>query len=134
MSYNPSAVKLVDVDLHEEAEKYRKEQQESLIIDFDEAVREEQSKAVKIKFQGKLYELPKSAPAWLPLFVNRHAKNGVLNDEQNLKLIEGLLGKEFSDKIVDEQNNFVSFELVNDKILTPVMEMWGISGTENVKK
>lgn len=134
--YKPGETKLVDVDLQAEAEKWKDEQQESLIIDFDQAVEEEKAKATMVKFQGQTYKLPKSAPAWLPLFVNRHGQgpNNELTDKKNLELIEHLLGKDFASKIADDKNNFVSLQLVNDKILEPVMKQWGFEGASADKK
>lgn len=126
--YDPENVQLEEVDLHEEAENWKQRQQEELIIDFDQAVAEEKAKAIKVKFEGQTYELPKSTPAWLPLFINKHAdESGVVSDEKNLEMIAALLGKEFAAKVADDKNNFVSFELVNQKILKPVMDEWGFS-------
>lgn len=127
-SYDPENVKLKEVDLHEEANRWKEKQQEELIIDFDQAVAEEKANAIKVKFQSKVYELPKSTPAWLPLFINKHAdENGVVSDTKNLEMISALLGKDFAAKVADDKNNFVSFELVNDRILKPVMDEWGFN-------
>lgn len=124
--YDPKNVQLEEVDLHQEAESWKRKQQDDLIIDFDQAVAEEKAKAIKVRFEGKVYELPKSTPAWLPLFINKHAdKDGVVSDEKNLEMIAALLGRDFAEKVADDKNNFVSFELVNSKILKPVMEEWG---------
>lgn len=133
--YDPKKVKFVDVDLDEEAEKWKEKQQADLIIDFDEAVAEERAKAILVKFQGQEYELPRKAPAWLPLFINRHMnESGEIGDQDNLKMIAGLLGKEFADTITSEQNNFVSLDSVNEKILKPVMKKWGFSGFSDTTK
>lgn len=126
--YDPENVQLEEVDLHEEAENWKQKQQDELIIDFDQAVAEERAKAIKVKFEGKAYELPNSTPAWLPLFINKHAdENGVVSDEKNLEMIAALLGKDFAEKVADDKNNFVSFELVNSEILKPVMDEWGFN-------
>lgn len=120
--------------LQESVQEDRQKQQERLVIDFDEAVAEERAKAIDVRFDGAVYQLPPNAPAWLPLFINRHSKNGVLPDEYNLELIERLLGKEFADKIVDGGNNFVSFESVNKRILEPVMKEWGLDAEDVTEK
>jgi len=122
--------------LDKAVQEYKQDQQEALIIDFDEAVAEERANAIIVKFDGQEFELPPKAPAWLPLFINRHGqgKDNELSDKHNLEMIERLLGKEFASKIVNEDHNFVSFESVNDKILQPVMQHWGFSEAGNVKK
>lgn len=113
-------------ELNKATEKHAKKDRKRLIIDFDEAVKEKGSDPIVVKFQGNEYELPANAPAWLPIFINRHTDdNGVVSDKHNLDLIVRLLGEEFADKIMDAGNN-VSFELVNTAILQPVMEQWGL--------
>jgi len=103
-----------------------KNERKKLIIDFDEAVEEQRSEAIEVKFDGQLFKLPSTPPAWLPLFINRHQdENGVVDDSKNLEIIEKLLGEGFASKILDA-DNFVSFELVNDKILEPVFSHWGM--------
>lgn len=130
--YDPENVKLEPVDLEEEAEKWKQKQQDDLIIDFDQAVAEQKANAIKVRFEGRTFQLPRSTPAWLPLFINKHADaDGVVSDEKNLEMIEGLLGKEFAEKVADDKNNFISFELVNEQILKPVMEEWGFTDFED---
>lgn len=118
--------------LTKEALKEGRKERQKLIIDFDEAVKEQRSEPIIVKFRGEQYELPPVAPAWLPLFINRYSQNGEVDDNHNLELIERLLGKEFADKIIDA-GNFVSFELVNEKILIPVMNHWGIEMEDTSK-
>jgi len=114
-----------------------KNERKKLIIDFDEAVKEQKAEAIEVKFDGQMFELPSTPPAWLPLFINRHQnENGVIDDSKNLEIIEKLLGSEFASRILDA-DNFVSFELVNDKILEPVFAHWGMelndeSGKEKI--
>lgn len=112
--------------IRETARKFQQEKEGALVIDFDEAVKEQKAKAIQVKFGGSTYELPAEPPAWLPLFIEQNSKGGELDDEKNLELISLLLGKEFAGKIVDDKNNFVSFESVNNYILVPVMNRWGL--------
>ena len=114
----------------EAAARLAKKEEEELFIDFDEAVKENEAKAIRVKFDGQVFNLPRTVPAWLPLFLNK--SDG--SDKDNLKLIESLLGADFAKKIVSDKNNFVSFDLVNDKILTPVMARWGIDFTNATEK
>lgn len=114
----------------EAASRLAKKETEELFIDFDEAVQEQRADAIRIKYAGDVFELPRTVPAWLPLFLNK--SDG--SDRDNLTLIEGLLGKDFAEKIVTGQDNFVSFQLVNDKILSPVMEKWGIAFSDSTEK
>src|SRR5690625_597598 len=114
----------------EAAARLAKKEEEDLFIDFDEAVKENKAKAIRVKFDGQVFNLPRTVPAWLPLFLNK--RDG--SDKDTLKHIESLLGTDFAEKIISEKNNFVSFDLVNDKILTPVMARWGINFTNATEK
>lgn len=112
--------------LKEQTQKERKKERKKLIIDFDEALQEHNDEPIEVKFRGESYSLPASAPAWLPLFINRHQnEDGIVDDSHNLELIARLLGSEFADKIMNSGND-VSFEAVNTCILEPVMEHWGL--------
>jgi len=114
------------------ASKFEQEKQEREVIDFDEAVREQKAKAIEVRFDGSSYHLPANAPAWLPIFINRYSdKSGELSNEKNLELIEKLLGEDFANAILDDSNNFASMEAVNERILIPVMNRWGLQA-ENV--
>jgi len=122
-------------ELLQSVENLQKQESERLVIDFDEAVEEQKAKSIAVKFDGGMYELPAEAPAWLPLFVNRHSDStGELPDDKNMELIERLLGEGFTKKIVDGSNNFVSLEAVNDRILLPVMEQWGLEAEDTTEK
>jgi hypothetical protein len=112
--------------LNRETEKHKKKESERLIIDFDEAIKEQKAETIQVKFDGDLYEIPATPPAWLPIFINRHNQKGVLDDEANLEVIERLLGEELALKILNG-SNFISFSLINDKILSPVFEHWGMA-------
>lgn len=112
--------------LNEETKKHAKREREALVIDFDEAVKEQESSSIQVKFRGEIYSLPSDPPAWLPLFLMRNQdENGVISDDKNLEMIGKLLGDEFADKIMDA-GNAVSFNLVNEKILFPVLKSWNM--------
>nr|BDD43945.1 hypothetical protein 9 [bacterium] len=117
--------------LNEATEKGRIQERKRLIIDFDKAVEEVKDNTVLVKFQDHEFELPDEAPAWLPLFIARRSnEDGVISDTDNLELIAKLLGNKFADAIVESDSN-ISFNLVNEKVLMPIMAHWGF-GTENV--
>lgn len=116
-------------ELEQETKKKAEKERKGLIIDFDEAVAEQKADPIKVKFQGEVFELPSAPPAWLPLFINRKAQDGVIDDQANLEVIERLLGKDFADRILDG-SNFISFDLINDVILSPVFEEWGLEITD----
>lgn len=112
----------------------KEKRKERLIIDFDEAVREEKAEPVLIKFDGEEYELPASMPAWFALMKPEKTVDGreVYSNKQNLEMTRKLLGEEFADKITEE--NFASFKVVNEKILFPLMNYWGVEDTQDESK
>lgn len=113
-------------ELKKATEQHAEKERNRLIIDFDEALREQESNTIIVKFDGDEYELPDQPPAWLPIFINRHTHDGVVDDDANLEVVERLLGKELASKIMNG-SNFVSFSMINDKILSPVFDHWGMS-------
>lgn len=112
----------------------KEERREKLIIDFDEAVREEKAEPVIVKFKGEEYELPANMPAWFALMRPEKTENGreVYSNKQNLELIRKLLGEEFAEKMMEE--NHASFKKVNDAILFPLMNHWGVSDVKDESK
>src|SRR5690625_629331 len=114
----------------EAAARLAKKEEEELFIDFDEAVKENEAKAIRVKFDGQVFNLTRTVPAWLPLYQNK--SDG--SDKVNINLIESLLGADCDKRIDSDKNNFVSFDLVNDKFLTSVMARWGIDFTNATEK
>ena len=114
----------------ENLKKAAEQEAKALRINFDDAVKEARSNPIIVEFGGKEYDLPSTPPAWLPIFLASKQKNGQIQDSDNLDLIEGLLGSEFMKRIIDDRDNFVSMQSVNDHIIIPVLNHWGLGDRE----
>ena len=125
----------------DEALKFGKEQQESeLVIDFDASIEEAKAKPIKVKYKGKVYEVPSVTPQWYTNLVNRklaRVKDLRLEDMEEEEIIERLAISDseneeiyrrlFGDEFVDEflSDNWVNMKNFNDDLLYPILEKWG---------
>jgi hypothetical protein len=112
-----------------------KRQSESLRINFDKAIEEEKERSIVIEWQGKEYKVPDRAPEWLRLMIL--SSNGIISDDDNVDIFRRLFGDEFTDYLENEieSNNFVNFQMANEKLIAPLIERWfGMKATDTTKK
>lgn len=125
----------------DDALKFGKEQQEKeLVIDFDASVEEQKAKPIKVKYKGKVYEVPSMTPQWYTNLVNRKLarvkdlnvedmseeeliERLAISDEENEEIYRRLFGDEFVDQFMDD--NWVNMKNFNDDLLYPILEKWG---------
>ena len=105
-------------------ETFQESKKEALVIDFDEAKEEYQKDhpPIKIKFEGKVYEAPESVTTEIMLFIIESMDNGVLSDEQAMKLLPMIFGDEITAAM---KKSKAPFPLISEKILEPIMKYWG---------
>lgn len=112
-----------------------KAQSESLVIDFDQAIEEEKSKAITIKWEGKEYKVPGSPPQWI---WNMWLRNdGVFSDDDHKEIFHRLFGKEFSEKLEKQINedNWTNLSMATQKIIAPLYSKWfGLPVEDTTKK
>lgn len=118
--------------LNAKTEELSSHQEEELVTDYDEALKEyqEENKPHKIKFKGKIFSIPSSMPFSFGLFYMRHCikkRDGKtifeIPDDKLSEFIEKMFGKEFLDTLdqsVDIDVNFVVGILIPD-----IMDRWG---------
>lgn len=114
-------------------EQAGKEQSEELLVDFDQAYEEYRQKEVPlvVKFMGETFEVPRSRPVGVTIYTARNQKDGGLSDDKYYTLLEKVFGKRFIDKM-EECNAPLDF--VTEKVMTPLLEKWGVGGTGYKKK
>ena len=118
-------------------EQLTSQQEEELVTDYDQALKEyqEKNRPYKIRFKGKVFEVPCSIPFPFSLFYMRNCikrQNGktifTIPDDKQSEFVEKMFGKEFLSLLAqsdDIELNFVFSVLVPD-----IMDKWGY----NIKK
>lgn len=124
---NIAKLELLDQRLEDE----KREQEERLLIDFDEVVKEHKSKPFTIRFQEKFYEIPASMPFNFSMFFFRYClkrKNGKqvidIPEDKVDRFIELMLGRQFLNSLERSEEAF-EFEMIMDRLATPILEKWG---------
>ena len=123
--------------LNEKAEELSAQQEEELVTDYDEVLKEyqTQNKPHKVKFKGRVFDVPRSIPFSFSLFYMRHCikKQGgatvfVIPDDKQSEFIERMFGKKFLEIL--EQSDDVEMDFVFSKLVPDIMDKWGY----NIKK
>lgn len=113
------------------------EQEENLISDYDEALREWQEKNVpyKVRFKGRIFDVPRSIPFSFSLFYMRNCIQKVdgktlfiIPDDKIAEFIERMFGEEFLSIL--NQSDDVELAFVVQTLVPDIMDKWGY----NVKK
>lgn len=129
--------------LNQKTEEVVAKQEKELITDYDEALNEYKlkNKSHKIKFKGKVFDVPSSMPFSFGMFYLKHCiqkKNGKtifsIPDDKLDEFIERMFGKKFLLELNasdDVELKFVIGELVPD-----IMAKWGygINKDDNIEK
>jgi hypothetical protein len=114
--------------IKEAAEQEKKELEQG----YDQAHSE--SGEVYIEVLGKRFAIPKSTPAWVPLFIARHGRgdNKEVPSERYLDFIVKVLGNDITDHIVDSADNSFSTDDFKTEVIDKITSVWGQG--EQVKK
>lgn len=125
---NEEREKLLDNKLSELAN----DQNQNLVIDFDQAIEEEQENFIEIIFENKKYKLANKMPFNFAMFFFRNCFKKVGNktiveipDELTMTFIEKMFGKEFYTSLIESNKNF-SFDLIFKNLGFKVLKAWGI--------
>lgn len=104
-------------------------EEEELVLDFDQALEEKEQKPIKVKFQGKIYEVPSQMPFNFAMFFFRNCYKKVggkvrieIPEGMMVKFIELMFGEEFT-KAVEGANVSVNFVL--ETMAMRVLDGWG---------
>lgn len=118
--------------LNDVAEDMAVQQEEELVTDYDHALKEyqEKNKPYKVRFKGKVFEVPHSIPFTFSLFYMRHCikRQGgktvfTIPDDKQSEFIEKMFGKGFLSLL--EQSDDVELEFVFNVLVPDIMSKWG---------
>lgn len=131
--------------LDQKQDEIAKRQGNELILDYDEALKEETKKDLKIKINNKYYNVPSTVPLSFSTYFLRNCYkriNGketfVFNDQkQMMVIIDRIFGKSLIYDLEKSNNRNISLTFIFERIIPDVMKYWGISvdtKTSNIQK
>lgn len=120
-------------------------QEKELVLDFDEALREESKKTFKVKLNGISYDMPKDMPMSFSTYLVRKCYKKikgewhiVMPDQDNLYMfIEKMFGKKFMMDIERSNNKALSMTFVFNTIVPGVFAQWKVplnTSNSNIEK
>lgn len=122
--------------LDEQISLAAKQQEASLVIDFDAALAErvKRETPLRITFRGREFTVPRTLPAAFQLFFFRHCtyrdtKTGKVYtnvpEDRAYEFMRLMFGAEFVEFVQEHPD--VPFDLIFDTLSTRVLEEWGLS-------
>jgi hypothetical protein len=120
--------------LNKKQEEITERQSNNLVLDFDQALKEENKEKIEINLLGKTYFLPKKMPFNFSTFFLRscygkNKKSGEwevsMTDDKILPFIELMFGKRFIENLEKSRDNRISMMFVYEKIVPKILNEWG---------
>ena len=115
--------------LNAKAEEICKREEDELVLDFDQALAEKAQKPIKVRFQGKVYNVPAQMPFNFAMFFFRNCYKKVggnmqvqVPEEKLPQFVELMFGKEFLNTV---ENTDVPMNFVFETIAQSIMAKWG---------
>lgn len=127
--------------LNDKENEIAKRQEKNLVLDFDEALKEENKKQIEVKLLGKIYFLPIKMPFNFSTFFLRNCYKKIkgewviaMDEDKVLPFIELMFGKKFIYQIEKAKDNRISLEFVMSNIVPKIMDKWGYSMNQSPEK
>lgn len=118
--------------LTEKQEEISTRQENNLVLDFDQALKEANKKQIEIKLLGKTYFLPSEMPFNFSTFFLRHCYKKVkgqfivmMPEDKMLEFLELMFGRRFVQSLENSNNSNVSMLFVFQNIVPKVLKEWG---------
>jgi hypothetical protein len=107
-------------------------QENNLVFDFDDALKEDNKRKIEIKLLNKTYFLPIKMPFSFSTFFLRHCYRKIngkwtvaFEDKYLMPFLELMFGKKFLDDLERARDNRISMMFVYEKIVPKIMKEWG---------
>lgn len=118
--------------LTEKQNEISERQENNLVLDFDQAIKEANKKQIEIKLLDKTYFLPSEMPFNFSTFFLRHCYKKVkgqfvvmMPEDKMLEFLELMFGKRFIQSLENSNNCNVSMLFVFQNIVPTVLREWG---------
>jgi hypothetical protein len=117
--------------LNQQVSKIAENQEAELLLDFDAAIEEQSKIPYKVKFLGKIFDVPTEMPLGFATFFFRYCykkSNGKafieVPEDRMIQFIELMFGKEML-RALETAKTPVSIDLVFNKLASSILEKWG---------
>lgn len=128
--------------LNKKTDEIGKAQENTLLVDFDQALEEEKEETLTIKILGEYYILPGKMPFNFSTFFLRNCykkikgkQQFVMEENQIVPFLELMFGKKFVKKLEETDDNRISTNFIFEKIVPKIMSAWGQDiDTSNAQK
>ena len=118
--------------LNEKQEEITERQSNNLVLDFDQALKEENKQKIEIKLLGRTYFLPKKMPFNFSTFFLRNCYKKIkgqwtiiMDDDKIMPFIELMFGKKFIENLEKSRDNRISLMFVYQNIVPKILDEWG---------
>ncbi len=123
--------------LEEQLQKLSENQEADLLLDFDAAIDEQQEKPYKVKFNDKIFDVPKSMPVGFATFFFRYCYKKVggktsleVPEDRLIQFIELMFGKEMV-RAIETSKKSVSIDMVFSTLAMTILDKWGYNIKHN---
>lgn len=119
--------------LNSKTEELVAEQEAELVTDYDQALREYrlENTPYKIKFKGRVFEVPRSVPFAFSMFAARHcmvSRGGKvifeIPDDKMAEFIQLMFGKAFLELL--EESEDVDMNFIGTRLIPDILRKWGM--------
>lgn len=118
--------------LNQKHEEILENQESSLLIDFDAALKEEEAKGYKIKVLEKYFYIPAAMPFNFSTFFLRHCYKRIkgkmvvtIPEDKMMDFLKLMFGNDFLICLENSNNRNLSIDFVYKKIIPVIMKSWG---------
>lgn len=118
--------------LNQKHEEIITKQENTLLIDFDEALKEEEKKQLEMKLLGKIFKLPPAMPFNFSTFFLRYCYKKVkgkmvivLPEDKIIDFLRLMFGNDFLVLLENTTNRNVTTDFVYKTIVPRIMKEWG---------
>ena len=116
-------------------------QEDNLVFDFDEALKEDSKQKIEIRLLEKTYYLPQKMPFSFSTFFLRHCYRKIngkwtiaFEDKYLMPFLELMFGRKFLDDLERSRDNRISMMFVYEQIVPKIMKEWGYNVNPNDQK
>jgi hypothetical protein len=118
--------------LNEKQDEMAQRQENGLVLDFDQALKEAKHETLTIKLLKESFELPAEMPYSFSMFFLRHCYKKIkgkwvviMPDDKMTQFLDLMFGQRFLNFLESSKNQNISINFVFKKIVPEILDKWG---------